>query len=99
MEKEKVIELIAGRIIDEYKKHCNTINDWNKIAASKIYSQWFEYLNDQITELDKKILIEKECNAMLLKQLIEKDKEIESLKERVIFLNEAHNDLINTSKD
>jgi hypothetical protein len=73
MEKEKVIELIAGRIIDEYRKHNISIADWNMIAAAKIYSQWFEFLNEQIKE---------------------KDKEIESLKERVIFWNEAHNDLI-----
>jgi hypothetical protein len=78
MEKEKVIELIEGRIIDEYRKHPDL--KWNLIAAQKIYGQWFEYLNDQIKELDKKLL--------------EKDKEIESLKERVIFWNEAHNDLI-----
>jgi phage host-nuclease inhibitor protein Gam len=72
MEKQKVIDLIAGRIIDEYRKH--QLLEWNKIAAAKIYSQWFDFLNEQITEMEK---------------------EIKSLKERVIFWNEAHNDLIN----
>ncbi len=55
MEKQKVIELIAGRIIDEYRKHNISISDWNMIAAHKIYSQWFEFLNEQITEKDKEI--------------------------------------------
>jgi hypothetical protein len=76
MEKEKVIELIASRIIDEYRKHNISISDWNMIAAHKIYSQWFAVLNEQITE---------------------KDKEIKSLKERIIFWNVAHNDLIPNS--
>ena len=44
MEKEKVIELIAGRIIDERRKH--PLLEWDKIAAAKIYSQWIEYFKE-----------------------------------------------------
>lgn len=43
--KEEKINLIAGRIIDEYRKHHSL--EWHKIAASKIYSQWFEYYDQQ----------------------------------------------------
>ncbi len=35
------INLIAGRIIDEYRKHPDL--DWNLIAAKKLYSQWSDY--------------------------------------------------------
>lgn len=44
MEKEKVIELIAGRIMDERRKH--PLLEWDKIAAAKIYSQWIEYFKE-----------------------------------------------------
>lgn len=59
MEKEKVTQLIAGRIIDEFRKHSNTINDWNTIAAAKIYLQWIEGTNKWISvknELPKEII-------------------------------------------
>lgn len=49
MSKEEQIDLIAGRIIDEYRKH--PLLEWNKIAASKIHSQWFEHYTDEIAEL------------------------------------------------
>jgi len=41
MESARVIELIAGRIMDEYRKHPTL--DWAKIAAIKIHDQWIEY--------------------------------------------------------
>jgi hypothetical protein len=49
MSKEEQIDLIAGRIIDEYRKH--PLLEWNKIAASKIHSQWFEHYTDEIAKL------------------------------------------------
>lgn len=49
MSKEEQIGLIAGRIIDEYRKH--PLLEWNKIAASKIHSQWFEHYTDEIAKL------------------------------------------------
>lgn len=50
---EEAIELIKGRIMDEYRKH-QTL-DWSNIAARKIHSQWFEYYNQQNQELQSKI--------------------------------------------
>jgi hypothetical protein len=41
MEKEQIISLIKGRIIDEYLKHPKL--DWAEIAARKLYSQWDEF--------------------------------------------------------
>lgn len=55
MTKEETINLIAGRIIDEYRKHSYSIEDWNKIAASKIYSQWFEFYDQQTKELQQRV--------------------------------------------
>ena len=49
MSKEEQIDLIAGRIIDEYRKH--PLLEWNKIAASKIHSQWFEHYAEEIAKL------------------------------------------------
>ena len=49
---EEAIELIKGRIMDEYRKH-QTL-DWSNIAARKIHSQWFEYYNQQNQELQSK---------------------------------------------
>jgi len=43
--KDEVVKLIKGRIEDEYRKHPSL--DWAQISASKIYSQWFEYLNNE----------------------------------------------------
>ncbi len=37
----EIINLIAGRITDEYRKHPSL--DWAKIAATKIHNQWIEY--------------------------------------------------------
>ena len=51
MTKEEIINLIAGRIIDEYRKHSHSIEDWHKIAAGKIYSQWFEFYDKQKKDL------------------------------------------------
>lgn len=39
---EKERELIAGRILDEYRKH-NSIPNWHEIAALKLHRQWDEY--------------------------------------------------------
>lgn len=43
MEKEEEINLIAGRISDEFRKHSHGLPDWPLIAASKLHSQWTEY--------------------------------------------------------
>jgi hypothetical protein len=53
MVKEEVLRLIKGRIEDEYHKH--PLLDWSAIAANKIYSQWFEYLNNENQDLQNKI--------------------------------------------
>jgi hypothetical protein len=53
MDKEEVIKLIKGRIEDEYRKH--PLLDWARIAAGKIYTQWFEYFNNENKELQNKI--------------------------------------------
>lgn len=61
MEKEQVIKLIAGRIRDEKNKHPNL--DWEEIAATKIYEQWFEYYQNEIILLNAKIrLMNKDVN-------------------------------------
>jgi len=39
---EEIVSLIKGRIMDEYRKHPDL--DWQKIAATKIYEQWFEFI-------------------------------------------------------
>lgn len=54
MEKQQAIALIKGRIIDEQLKHSNL--DWQEIAARKIYSQWFEYFENEKNEALKKLL-------------------------------------------
>lgn len=51
--RDKEINLIAGRIMDEYRKHPSL--EWNKIAASKIHSQWFEYFSKQTKALTDEI--------------------------------------------
>jgi hypothetical protein len=49
MEKEEIINLIKGRIEDEQRKH--PLLDWSRIAAAKIYTQWFEYFNNENKDL------------------------------------------------
>ena len=53
MEKEKIINLIKGRIEDEQRKH--PLLDWSRIAAIKIYTEWFEYFNNENKELQEKM--------------------------------------------
>ena len=53
MEKEEIINLIKGRIEDEQRKH--PLLDWSRIAAAKIYTEWFEYFNNENQELKAKI--------------------------------------------
>lgn len=75
--KEEQIDLIAGRIIDEYRKHSGLIDDWYKIAAAKIQSQWSEYYSDQntkplmdkITTLEAKLKAAESVNEGLCKEL------------------------------
>lgn len=50
MTKEETIKLIAGRIMDEFRKHVSHIEDWPKIAAAKIYTQWNEYYLKSVTD-------------------------------------------------
>ena len=49
MSKEKEIELIKGRILDEYRKHTDL--DWAEIAARKIYDQFNFYYETEIKSL------------------------------------------------
>jgi len=53
MNKEEIVKLIAGRIENEMRKHPTL--EWQMIAASKIYSQWFEFLNNENQELQAKV--------------------------------------------
>jgi hypothetical protein len=53
MEKEEIINLIKGRIEVECRKH-GTL-DWPRIAAGKIYTEWFEYFDNENQELKDKI--------------------------------------------
>ena len=53
MLKEEIINLIKGRIEVECRKHAKL--DWPRIAAGKIYTEWFEYFNNENQELKDKI--------------------------------------------
>lgn len=46
---EKERELIAGRIIDEYRKH-GKLSNWHEIAALKLHRHWDEYYTGLIAE-------------------------------------------------
>jgi len=48
MDKEEIINLIKGRIEVECRKHAKL--DWPRIAAGKIYTEWFEYFDNEIKE-------------------------------------------------
>lgn len=56
MEKGEIINLIKGRIEDECRKHAKL--DWPRIAAGKIYTEWFEYFDNENQEL-KKVMADK----------------------------------------
>ena len=67
MEKEEIINLIKGRIEDECRKHAKL--DWSRIAAGKIYTEWFEYFDNEnqelkakISELEKSDSAKRECD-------------------------------------
>lgn len=60
MEKEQIVNLIKGRIEDEQRKH--PLLDWSRIAAIKIYSEWFEYFNNENQELKAKISELEKCD-------------------------------------
>jgi hypothetical protein len=53
MGREEIINLIKGRIEGEYYKH--PLIDLSKIAAIKIYTELFEYFNNENQELKDKI--------------------------------------------
>ncbi len=53
MEKGEIINLIKGRIEDECRKH-GTL-DWPRIAAIKIYTEWFEYFDNENQELKEEM--------------------------------------------
>ena len=68
MEKGEIINLIKGRIEDEQRKH--PLLNWSRIAAIKIYTEWFEYFNNENQELkeemaDKKYTEEDIIDAVL----------------------------------
>lgn len=103
IDKEKAIELIAGRIDDEFKKHPQL--NWQKIAASKIHSQWFEQSQSALEEkqrdleqckdlanIQQKRWIER--NEQLQSSLTTKDKEIEELKIQYKVLDEENSELV-----
>ena len=53
MEKGEIINLIKGRIEDEQRKH--PLLNWSRIAAIKIYTEWFEYFDNENQELKEEI--------------------------------------------
>ena len=67
MEKEEIINLIKGRIEVECRKHAKL--DWSRIAAGKIYTEWFEYFNNENQELRDEIIELKEEVKCLNKNL------------------------------
>ena len=70
MSAEEVIKLISGRIIDEYRKHSSNIEEWPRIAAKKIHSQWFEFYQNETQSLQK--------------QIEERDEEFQNLKNKFV---------------
>ena len=50
--KQKIIQAIAQRIKDEHDKHSHSIDTWNVIAATKIYSS-FDIKIKKLTNHDK----------------------------------------------
>jgi len=58
MNKQETINLIAGRIQDEYRKHHTNIESWATIAATKLYDQWSIFKTESdgktVTDLDQK---------------------------------------------
>jgi hypothetical protein len=67
MDKEEIINLIKGRIEVECRKHAKL--DWSRIAAGKIYTEWFEYFDNEnqelkakISELEKSDSAKRECD-------------------------------------
>ena len=83
---EEIKNLIAGRILDEYRKHPDL--DWSAIASGKLYSQWDEYYGNQITSLKKQVDTMREAELHDLKIKV---KELEAEIER---LNNRYNNLI-----
>ena len=81
MSKEEQIDLIAGRIIDEYRKH--PLLEWNKIAASKIHSQWFQHYTDEINDLKSQLLISEQKVKLNYVNLVDAINENEQLKESI----------------
>lgn len=86
--KEENINLIAGRIMDEYRKH--PLLDWNIIAARKIHSQWFEYYENQnnaqfkeIELLKSDLLIAKEKLKLNYNIAISDEKLSDEIKESI----------------
>ena len=65
MEKEEIINLIKGRIEDEQRKH--PLLDWSRIAAIKIYTEWFEYFNNENQELKEEMANKKYTEEDIIK--------------------------------
>lgn len=86
-EEEK--KLIAGRILDEFRKHSVLIDSWNVIAANKIHTEWKEHFtqpyiiklqqaNEDYSDLQNR-------NIELVEQLKSKDEMLEKMAE--LFMN------------
>jgi hypothetical protein len=78
MEKEEIINLIKGRIEVECRKHAKL--DWSRIAAGKIYTEWFEYFDNENQEL-KKVMADKKYTEEDIRKAITFGQGIELWKE------------------
>lgn len=72
--KDKVVKLIKGRIEDEYRKHPTL--DWAQISASKIYSQWFEYFNNENKDLKSQLILAEQTVKLNYNNAIDFEKQL-----------------------
>jgi len=91
--KDEQIDLIAGRIIDEYRKH--PLLEWNKIAAAKIHSQWFDYLNQQTKELQEQLAVLNQAEKEYIEKIVKLE---EQLEEKTEALENSENGMLNLIK-
>lgn len=109
IEEQKEKDLIAGRIIDEFRKHSSNIEDWHKIAASKIHSQWKEYftkqgyqtaMEDKLNEFKTQLISKIQDNMQQEKYVLSQSKGygINDIRQCRMIVNCSNNiiDIINT---
>ena len=100
MEKGEIINLIKGRIEDEQRKH--PLLNWPRIAAIKIYTEWFEYFDNENQELkedmaDKKYTEEDLRQAMIIALVSDSVKGSKDIDDYIKSLNKQDLPIINGS--